>query len=226
MALPEFARRFCSAPAVQQSIGISCLPGPQQQTCSSGFAAVGPWWDRQTDGQADTVPLHRPCSAYYAGSANKQSSGSNNRSSQLFSQQFTKMSGVIKLVEFRLQQEIFRDVRPWQFFVFACEQLRWSVVSRAQSTCRRTISREIFANAERREFGGWSCRSDDDLVHGCDRRIITRPQTSRPTWSPDMSTGAPVCRCVVAARCRVDRQHAGVTGKTNQKLLTNCLRPI
>ena len=159
-------------------------------------------------------------------SANKQSSGSNNRSSQLFSQQFTKMSGVIKLVEFRLQQEIFRDVRPWQFFVFACEELRWSVVSRAQSTCRRTISREIFANAERREFGGWSCRSDDDLVHGCDRRIITRPQTSRPTWSPDMSTGAPVCRCVVAARCRVDRQHAGVTGKTNQKLLTNCLRPI
>jgi len=27
-------------------------------------------WDRQTDGRT-TVPLHRPCCAYYAGSANK-----------------------------------------------------------------------------------------------------------------------------------------------------------
>jgi len=31
---------------MQQSINISCLPGAQQQTCTSGFAAVG-----QTDGQ-------------------------------------------------------------------------------------------------------------------------------------------------------------------------------
>jgi len=39
--------------AVQQSIDISSLPGPQQLTCSSGFAAVCPCWDRQTDGQTD-----------------------------------------------------------------------------------------------------------------------------------------------------------------------------
>jgi len=33
--------------AVQQSTDISCSPGPQQKTCScSGFAAVGPCWDR------------------------------------------------------------------------------------------------------------------------------------------------------------------------------------
>ena len=31
-------------------INISCLPGPQQQTCSNGFTAVGPCWDRQVDG--------------------------------------------------------------------------------------------------------------------------------------------------------------------------------
>jgi len=38
-------------PLLLQSVDVSCLPGPQQQTCSSGFAAVGPCWDRQTDGQ-------------------------------------------------------------------------------------------------------------------------------------------------------------------------------
>jgi len=45
VALPAFGRR---TPAVQQLTDISCLLGPQQQTCSSGFAAVGPCWDRQT----------------------------------------------------------------------------------------------------------------------------------------------------------------------------------
>ena len=38
---------------MQQSIDISCPPGPQQQTCSSGFAPVGPCWNRQTDIQTD-----------------------------------------------------------------------------------------------------------------------------------------------------------------------------
>jgi len=42
------------------------LPGPQQQTCSSGFAAMGTCWDRWTD----IIPLHRPCSTYHAASAN------------------------------------------------------------------------------------------------------------------------------------------------------------
>ena len=41
-------------PLLQRSIDVSCPPGPQQQTCSSGFAAVGPCWDRQTD----AVPIH------------------------------------------------------------------------------------------------------------------------------------------------------------------------
>jgi len=48
VALPAFARR---TPAVQQSIDISCPPSPQQQTCISGFAAMG--WYRQTGGQRD-----------------------------------------------------------------------------------------------------------------------------------------------------------------------------
>jgi len=39
VALPAFGRRTL---AVQQLTDISCLLGPQQQTCSSGFAAVGP----------------------------------------------------------------------------------------------------------------------------------------------------------------------------------------
>ena len=34
VAIPALARRCCS-----KSIDISCQPGPQQQTCSSGFAA-------------------------------------------------------------------------------------------------------------------------------------------------------------------------------------------
>jgi len=67
MALPAFARY---KPLLQQLISISCLPGKQQQTCSSRFAtvaALGPCWDRQTDGQTDTVQFHRLCSTYHAG---------------------------------------------------------------------------------------------------------------------------------------------------------------
>ena len=41
---PPHAALLC---AVQQQ------PGSQQQTCSSGFAAVCPRWDRRTDGQTD-----------------------------------------------------------------------------------------------------------------------------------------------------------------------------
>jgi len=50
-----------------ESIDISRLPGPQQQICGNGFAAVGPGWVRQTDGHPTVI--HRPGSAYYAGSA-------------------------------------------------------------------------------------------------------------------------------------------------------------
>ena len=56
----------------QQPIDISCVPRPQQQTCSSGYAAVGPCWNRQTDRQMDGhCTLHRSCSAYYVGSAKR-----------------------------------------------------------------------------------------------------------------------------------------------------------
>jgi len=79
VALPAFARRCCLAPAVQQSIDISCPPGPQQQTCSSGFAAVGHAETyKRTDGRTyrrtNSVPFYRPCSAdwAYAGTAIKQ----------------------------------------------------------------------------------------------------------------------------------------------------------
>ena len=54
VASPAFARRGRRSPTVQQSINISC---PHQRA--------------QADGQSDTVPLHKPCSTYYAGSANK-----------------------------------------------------------------------------------------------------------------------------------------------------------
>jgi len=45
---------------MQLLIDISWLPGPQQH-------AVARWTDRQTDGQQ----LHRPCSTYYVGRANR-----------------------------------------------------------------------------------------------------------------------------------------------------------
>jgi len=51
VALPALARR---TPLLQQSIDISCPRAhTQQQTCSGEFAAVGPCWDRQTDGRTD-----------------------------------------------------------------------------------------------------------------------------------------------------------------------------
>jgi len=42
------------------AVNISCPPGPQRCTCSSGFAAMGPCWDKHID----TIPLHRLCSAH------------------------------------------------------------------------------------------------------------------------------------------------------------------
>jgi len=68
VALPAFARRTT---AVQQSISISCQPGPQQQIHSSG-GRMGRT-DGQTDGRTDARQLHRPCSAYHADSANNKS---------------------------------------------------------------------------------------------------------------------------------------------------------
>jgi len=59
VALPAFARRTqLLLRTGQQSIDITCAPRQQQQT-RSGFAAVGPFWDRQTDGRTDgrIVPI-------------------------------------------------------------------------------------------------------------------------------------------------------------------------
>jgi len=54
VALPAFTSR---TPLLQQSIDISCPPGLQQQTCSSG----------RTDGRTGTVPFRRPCSRILCG---------------------------------------------------------------------------------------------------------------------------------------------------------------
>ena len=69
-------RRCCGAPAVRQSIDLSCPSGPQQQTSLlQRVCCFGPTLG-QTDG--DTVPFHRPCFAYHAGS------GSNYYTGQLY----------------------------------------------------------------------------------------------------------------------------------------------
>jgi len=59
-----------SAPAArrrQLSIDVSCLQGAQQQTRRPPLLLSMNGTDRRTD----VRPLHRPCSAYYAGSVNK-----------------------------------------------------------------------------------------------------------------------------------------------------------
>jgi len=55
------------------------IAAPSAANLLQGIAAVGPCLDGQTneqtdwrtDGRMDTVPLHRPCFACYAGSANR-----------------------------------------------------------------------------------------------------------------------------------------------------------
>jgi len=64
VALPAFAGR---TPPLQQSIDIFGPPGPQQRVC---WDRVGQKTDGRTDEQTDTVSYHKPCYAYYAGSAN------------------------------------------------------------------------------------------------------------------------------------------------------------
>ena len=52
VALPAFARRCCS----------NLMPAaPQQQTCSSAFAAAGPCWDRQTGGHGTVFTMRGQC---------------------------------------------------------------------------------------------------------------------------------------------------------------------
>jgi len=76
VALSAFAaERRSAAPltlsAGQQSIDIFCSPAAQQQTRSSGVRRANNGTDGHINGQTDARPLHRLCSAYYVGSANK-----------------------------------------------------------------------------------------------------------------------------------------------------------
>jgi len=64
---PAAAPCCCAARRPPLLIDISCTPGPQQQTRRTLLQRSKAGTDRQTD----TVPFHRPCSAYYAGNANK-----------------------------------------------------------------------------------------------------------------------------------------------------------
>ena len=59
MALPAFTRRCSSNPSISAA-------NLQQRVCCCG----GPCWDKQTNRRTDMVPFHRPCSAYFVGSAN------------------------------------------------------------------------------------------------------------------------------------------------------------
>jgi len=72
VALPAFVCCMLLLLSMQQSINISCPLGPQQQTCSRGFAAMGPCWYRLTARRADrdkwidTTPLHKQVAEWLA----------------------------------------------------------------------------------------------------------------------------------------------------------------
>ena len=59
--------RTAMATAVQQSTDISYLPGPKQQTCHMLLQRAN-----RRDRRTDTLPLQRPCTAYYANSADTE----------------------------------------------------------------------------------------------------------------------------------------------------------
>jgi len=70
VALPAFARRTL---LLQQSIDISCRRARSSKPEASilslrAHIGTSGRTDRQTDGN---LPFHKPCSAYYADSANK-----------------------------------------------------------------------------------------------------------------------------------------------------------
>jgi len=52
---------------------IIALLSTGRKAANAPHAAAAGEWNRQTDGRTDTVPLHRPCSAQYAGNANEDS---------------------------------------------------------------------------------------------------------------------------------------------------------
>jgi len=66
VALPAFARRCCS----NRSISLA-------RRASGLLLCAHAGRDMRADRRTDTVPFHRPCSAYYAGNANKRGVASN-----------------------------------------------------------------------------------------------------------------------------------------------------
>ena len=50
--------------------GTSDAQCPQHASSYQSIFSAIDWWDRQMDGQSNTEPLPRPCSAYYVGSIN------------------------------------------------------------------------------------------------------------------------------------------------------------
>ena len=75
MALPAFARRTLLVSAGHTAIDQYFLPAGPTAAIKPETAGLLLWANagRHRDWRTDTVPLHRPCSAYeyYAGSANK-----------------------------------------------------------------------------------------------------------------------------------------------------------
>ena len=66
----------CAAPTARPppaTVDQHLLPGGGTASNSPHIAAVVDRWDRQTNRRMDSVPLHRPCSAYYVNSANNNS---------------------------------------------------------------------------------------------------------------------------------------------------------
>jgi len=57
-----------------RSISIACASAQQQISGASLLLSIHGQTEAQTDGWTDTQPLHRPCSAYHAGSVNNYTS--------------------------------------------------------------------------------------------------------------------------------------------------------
>ena len=63
-------RSLCKLGGVLKTAGtqrVAETVGPTAANASQhgGFATVDPCWDRETDRRSDTVPLHKPSSAYW-----------------------------------------------------------------------------------------------------------------------------------------------------------------
>jgi len=78
VTLPAFAAKrrtagaCCGTHSARAAVDRYLLPaGAQQQTRRTPLLMLTGGTDRQTDERTDARPLHKPCSAYYAGSVKK-----------------------------------------------------------------------------------------------------------------------------------------------------------